>query len=256
MSIIQVYKSDSDGRLFEDKKKYIQHLRQLAICRIVDKRISKVKNDRKTFMTDMGQVKNIDELTQFIKDNWSWFFYNSISDSFYYKLYKKGKSLKIPQLVAIRFSDISFRMERNSHSSPLNGVSNFEIDHPRNKGKPTHYPAWRGSLSFTLKTDNKSITFGSSFFDNTIINTGTGGGIGSNSYRYSVTLWAADFPVMWEIISRKIYLEQVNQERIQIWNTLGGKKKPSAPTVIPDDWVCPDPLICTDIPDNLVFDKY
>jgi hypothetical protein len=38
MSIIQAYKSDSDGKLFEDKKKYQLHLRKLASARLAVKR--------------------------------------------------------------------------------------------------------------------------------------------------------------------------------------------------------------------------
>jgi hypothetical protein len=88
--------------------------------------------------------------------------------------------------------------------------------------------------------------WGSSYFNNTGISTGSGGG-GSGedckSYSYDVKIWAADFPVMWEEQSRKDWISLENRDRERQWKALGGDVK-TIPVIaeLPEGWQLPDPL--------------
>jgi hypothetical protein len=94
--------------------------------------------------------------------------------------------------------------------------------------------------------------WGSSYFDRTIINTGSGGGGGQRdkdgvkyiSYAYDVTLWAADFPVMYEALRKDQWIQNENNERMHVWRQLGGKGLTQSVTEadMPNDWVLSDPL--------------
>ena len=68
MSIIQAYKSDADGKVFEHKADYSKHLRKLAAKRREVKRAEDFECSREAFFAQMGQVASFQELEQFIKD--------------------------------------------------------------------------------------------------------------------------------------------------------------------------------------------
>lgn len=254
MSIIQAYKSDLDGKLFDDKTKYISHLRKLAANRMHEKRLEKLESQRVLFLEKMGQVKDLLELNQFIKDNWKWFWSNGAAHEARWKWKKSGKP-EFHEYVDIAIRQLSWQEEvSNSHSCPRGGVENFDTRADYNKGKPTGYPGWRGRIIIkvlppTYKYHGKEYIgdgWGSSYFKNTTIHTGSGGGgNGKNckEYSYAVTLWAADFPVMYETVRREQWLHRENYERQLVWNTLGGSGSPAIVTEVPEDWVCPDSLI-------------
>jgi hypothetical protein len=214
MSQVLVWKSDADGKLFEDKTKYTKHLRVLANERAQTRRIAKMNADREAFIVRMGAtVKSFDELKQFIHDNWDWFYANGLADA----LWKCDKKPKIKhKLVSISFDDMRWSDSvSNTHSCPRNGVTNWAQHRPENAHLPKGYPGWRGTIRFTVdagmsahkKNPYKLDGWGSSYFKSTIVNTG-GGSSGTNA-QYEVRLYAADFPAM-----------ALARERAQTWNVL------------------------------------
>lgn len=254
MSIIQAYKSDSDGKLFEDKANYISHLKKLAIARRGEKRAKQVEAQREQFMVTMGQVASIAELEKFIKDNWKWFWANG-SRRNQYRM-RKGEP-DFHEYIEVSFSNVYWKEDlSNSHSCPRGGVENFNSSADYNKGKPTSYPGWCARISIKVRppmSKHKKDPYmhdgwGSDYFDTTIIHTGTGGG-GSGkdckSYAYDVSLWAADFPVMHEIVRKDQWLHAENERRQRAWNTVGGKGAVTKVTDVPEDWTCPDPFVAT-----------
>ena len=256
MSIIQVYKSDADGKLFEDKKKYQAHLRKLARERNAKKKMEKMESEREAFLDRMGQVKSIDELNQFIKDNWQWFWANGAQRD-HYMWNRKGRP-DFHEYVEVTIHDVRWGEKvSNSHSCPRKGVQNFDTRAECNKGKPTGYPGWVGRINIKVKPplykyQGKEYLrdgYGSSYFERTTINTGSGGGGGNHkneyvSYSYDVRLFAADFPVMYEMVRREQWIHRENEERQQVWRTLGGKGTCTQVTEIPEDWQVPDPMVC------------
>lgn len=237
MSIVQAYKSDTDGKLFLIKTDYTKHLRKLADTRREVKRIEQHKLNRESFIDKMGQVGSFTELEQFIKDNWVFFRLNGQEHNFGRK-FKKGDD----ELINLSVKIDGYRKEcSNSHSAPRKGVTNFDRRSEHNKDKPTSYPGWRGRITYSV---THSTSFGSNYFERTPICTGGGGG-GDGSLSYDLTLWASDFPVIWERHCRDTWLMKQNQDRMFAWRALGGKglTPPVTDSDIPSDWVCPDSMI-------------
>ena len=256
MSIIQAYKSDADGKIFEDKKKYQAHLRKLASSRLAEKKVAQMEAEREVFLEKMGQVKSLDELNQFIKDNWKWFWANGAQHDFYRWSSAKGKTAPFHEYHEITISDLYFKEDlSNSHSSPRKGVQNFDTRAEYNKGRPTGYPGWSGRINIKVKppmSNHKKDPYmhdgwGSAYFDDTTICTGSGGGGGGKdfkSYSYDVKIWAADFPVMYEALRKDQWIQKENQDRMFVWRQLGGKGLVQSLTEadMPSDWKPSDPL--------------
>lgn len=256
MSIITCYKSDADGKLFEDKKKYQAHLRKLASARLAEKKLTQMEAERDAFLDQMGQVKSVDELNQFIKDNWRWFWANGAQHDFYKWSSNKGKAAEFHEYHEVTICDVYWKEDlSNSHSCPRGGVENFDTRADYNKGKPTGYPGWSGRINIKVKppmSKHKKDPYmhdgwGSSYFERTTINTGSGGGGGGKdfkSYSYDVKLFAADFPVMYEAVRKDQWIHRENQERMHIWRSVGGKGLPQSVTEadIPGDFTMSDPL--------------
>ena len=238
MSRVLVWKSDADGKLFEDKSKYQKHLRKLAARRAAERKIAAYETDLELFFNTMGQVASFDELQQFIKDNWARFRTNSHKNGSWRK---RSFSKNDDQLISLELTGFFFKQDlSNSHTSPRGGVQNFDRRSEHNKGKPTGYPGWSGRISYSV---TNSTGFGSDYFSNTPICTGSGGG-GDQRLSYELKLWAADFPVMWEKHCRDEWVMRENQERQLVWRSVGGSGLaiPATEADIPADWVCPDPM--------------
>lgn len=218
MSQILAWRSDTDGRLFEDKTKYLKHLKKLAKARFITKKISKLENSWYDFNTRMGQVANITELKQFISDNWDQFFINAISNNMWRSDYSTAKH----ELVSIEFQYLRWdEQTSNSHKCPRNGVRNFMME----ADKPTSYPGWRGRLQFKVKTEQYTYRkklyhrqgYGSDYFAKSIMCLGGGGGgdsgNGLQKYEYDCVLWADDFPVMYQ-----------TRLKSKTWNYISGQE--------------------------------
>lgn len=236
MSQVLVWKSDTDGKLFEDKSKYQKHLRKLAAIRREDRKVAQYEADREEFFDLMGQVASFDELQEFIKVNWHHFRANGASRNGWRKSKPSGKS---DQLISLKFGDFYFRPDlSNSHNRPRKGVDNWDSRAERNKGKPVGYAGWRGRITYSV---TNTTGFGSDYFCGTPICTGSGGG-GDKSLSYDLQLWAGDFPVMWEAHCRAEWIRKENEERDRVWRTVGGSGPAVHVTECPADWVLPDPL--------------
>ena len=219
MSQVLVWKSDADGKLFEDKKKYQSHLRKLAAQRQQARKIAATKVDRELFLDKIGQVGSIKELEQFIKDNWKWFFANGLSRNDWRR---RSKAYETHDHVEVSFGWARWSDSvSNSHRCPRNGVTNWG---GRDVGAPRGYPGWTGQIKIHVRTPEKTYRkekyyedgFGSDYFDRTPIGTGSGGGGGCKngvtSYSYSVELFAADFPVMAENRQKAEFLSKMGSK--------------------------------------------
>ena len=209
MSQVLVWKSDADGKLFEDKNKYQKHLRKLAALRREQKKMADAAKNRVAFLDRMGhEVTGVESLNQFIKDNWTWFFANGLNH--HWGDNKTAHKMHEYVHVAVEVNNKNISDISNSHSCPRNGERNWGA---RDTGKPTSYPGWRGRIVIKVKPGmykyrGKSYMcdgFGSGYFDETPINTGSGGGGGGDdcvSYSYDVSLFADDFPTWRDNITK------------------------------------------------------
>ena len=235
MSIIQAYKSDMDGKVFEFKSDYTKHLRKLADKRREEKRMIQHKINRELFLDKMGQVGSFDELEQFIKDNWQFFRMNAQERDFG-RRFRKGDD----ELINLSLSINGFSQScSNSHKCPRKGQTNWG-GYGDKDNVPRSYPGWRGRITFSV---THSTSFGSNYFEGTPLGTGSGGG-GDECKSYDLQLWAADFPVLWEKHCRDSWVMRKNQERQHVWRSLGGKGlvTPFTDADVPLDFVIPDPL--------------
>ena len=217
MSQVMVWKSDTDGKLFEDKAKYQKHLRKLANERRKQRQLAQQAQEREAFLDRMGQVGSFDELNQLIKDNWKWFFLNGYARNLWRS---DRKTEKLHEFVDVRVHNLFWSDHiGNTHSCPRNGVENF----CQKEDKPKGYAGWRGRITIKVRPETRKYRgkeyikdgWGSDYFGGTLIHTGSGGGGGGEewkSYSYDVTLWAADFPVMADKV-----------EKQKIWKHMSGK---------------------------------
>ena len=218
MSQVLVWKSDADGKLFEDKKKYQSHLRKLAAQRQQARKIAATKVDRELFLDKIGQVGGIKELEQFIKDNWKWFFANGVEQNVWRS---RGKAHGMHEHVEVSFGQVRWSNSvSNSHRCPRNGVTCWSSTEAKD-GRPRGYPGWTAQLKIHVRTPQSTYRkeiyaedgFGSDYFNQTPVNTGGGGGGGKKdgvvSYSYSVELFAADFPVMAENRQKAEFLKKM-----------------------------------------------
>ena len=222
MSQVLVWKSDADGKLFEDKAKYQKHLRKLAALRREKKKVEQGKIDREAFLIRMGnEVTGVDSLMQFIKDNWSWFFHNGVAHD--WGSTEKAHEFHEYHDVFINLYGWSDHVS-NSHSCPRGGVQNWAA---RDADKPTGYPGWTGRIIIkvkpgTYKYKGKSYMrdgFGNGYFADTPIKTGSGGGgegDGCKEYAYDLKLFASDFPTWSEnIMKAKVWAAISDGQKVE-----------------------------------------
>jgi hypothetical protein len=208
MSQVLVWKSDTDGKLFEDKLKYTKHLRKLATEQQYARKIAAQHAARAAFIKRMGDtVTSIAELEQFIVANWEWFALNGISDSGYTQRRNSAQSPKQHTITEIVFHVKWNDSVSNTHCCPIGGVTNWSQAWAP-LGTPRGYPGWKGTVQFVAgvvdTTSNKlnHLACGSGYFRGTPINTGSGGGAYNASYE--VSLFASDFPAMAEARERDL----------------------------------------------------
>lgn len=222
MSRVMVWKSDADGKLFEDKAKYTAHLRKLGRERLRLRKAKLAADMRDDFLDRMGQeVTSQESLEQFIKDNWDWFFSNGYQNGW------RAQSNEVHEYVEVSFEGLRWSETlSNSHSCPRGGVTNWGGRDSFSDGtpKPRCYPGWGGRINIRVRTpfvtkNRQADGFGSDYFKYTPIHTGTGGGggikDGVTKYSYDVKLWADDFPAWMREREKALvwkYLSEDNKE--------------------------------------------
>ena len=249
MSQIMVYKSDADGKLFEDKKKYQSHLRKLATVRQQERKMILAESQREGFIKQIGQVASFHELEVFVKNNWSWFYHNGLKQQWgKYTAPKQAHELAEFRITSTNWKDHM----SNRHRCPIGGVTNWGR---QNTSDPTGYPGWYCRINLGIITAKYTYRkgsywedgFGGDYFEGTQMKTGTGGGGGHTAtgvctYAYDMELWAADFPVMFDQLMQEQWVEAENNRRAREWRYLGGSGNVPTITKVPADWVCPNPM--------------
>jgi hypothetical protein len=190
MSKIMVWKSDSDGKLFEDKLKYQKHLRKLAAARRKKKKMDAFEAARVAIFAEMRETcYNPDQIIEFIKAHWHDFCLNAIR----HYMWKDGKKIALTDLEWFTITDFHWGAHvSNSHSAPFGKKTNWGS---RDVNEPTSYPGWTGNIRYRpTDYDTSSYHFGSDAWVGTGINTGSGGY--AREYYYDVKLFADDWPAM------------------------------------------------------------
>jgi hypothetical protein len=219
MSIITAYKSDEDGKIFEDKSKYQAHLRKLARHRLAQKKLLIVKELKDATWAELyNREQSLNDWMQMVIDN-QHLFWAEASEGNRYDWDRVGKklgrgknagNLPMPKVLKITHSLLWSDNISNSHSCPHDGVTNWG---GRNKGAPRGYPGWSGHIEWLVAWPKEfdGIYIGSELFSKGSFHsgrqrahTGTGGGGGGhfnkefNTWcqrpRYDFCIFASDWP--------------------------------------------------------------
>lgn len=239
MSIITAYKSDTDGKIFEDKSKYTAHLRKLARHRNAQKRLQIAEAVKDAAWAELYErEQSIDDWCQMVIDHQHLFWAEaSAGDPYDWDCVgkKHGRSknaivVPVPKLLKIthdlRWSD----MVSNSHSCPVGGVQCWS-SHEAKDGRPRGYPGWTGRIDWLVEWPKEldGIYLGSDLFSRGTFrsgrqraHTGSGGGGGGHMNKefntwcqrpgYDFRIYASDWPgmaryyqkrKMWETLAKR-----------------------------------------------------
>ena len=231
--IITAYKSEADGKIFEDKKKYQNHLRKLARVRRTRRQLEINEALQNAMWNELYErEQSIEDWAVMVINQQDLFWAEAAKGdphdwSVVGKTYK-GVVCPVPRL--LEFTEFSLRWNdhvSNSHSCPHDGVQNFM----RHDDKPTGYPGWSGRVEWMVawpKEWDGHYLGGDLFAAGTFrtgrqrAHTGTGGGGGMRwnedhkcyvmTHGYDFKIFAADWPGM-----ARYY------EKRRMWKTLSNK---------------------------------
>jgi hypothetical protein len=239
--IITAYKSEADGKIFEDKSKYQAHLRKLARHRLAQKKLMIARELKDAAWAELYErEQSIDDWMQMVIDN-QHLFWAEAADSNPYDWERVGMklgrgknahNLPMPRVLKITHSLQWSDSVSNSHSCPHNGVTCWSSNEARD-GRPRGYPGWHGHIEWLVEWPKEfdGIYLGSDLFSGGSFrsgrqraHTGTGGGAGGhfnkefNTYcqrpQYDFKIFAADWPglaryrekrVMWGRLANKAF---------------------------------------------------
>lgn len=241
MSQIICWKSDEDGKIFEDKRKYQNHLRKLARVRRERRRLQVEQDLADQIWNELYECEqSIEQWRDMVIANQDLFWAEAAAGdkhdwSIVGKTYKKVVC-PIPRLLEFTRFDMRWSDSvSNTHSCPHNGVTNFSQGYNRQQGLnlPEGYPGWTGRADWIVAWPKEwdGHYLGSDLFSHGTFrtgrqraHTGTGGGGGMRysekhgcyvmSCGYDLKIFAADWPGM-----ARYY------EKRRMWKTLSNNKE-------------------------------
>lgn len=219
MSIITAYKCDETGKLFDDRTKYIRHLKKVAKDRLLVKKIERNHRSDQQWWHDnfWNRVRSLAQLRLAILHHRDVFAINGV------KNYLTSKTLKPTPIIDFQVFSLSWSSQvSNSHDCPHDGVINFWR---RDESLPISYPGWTGRIEYTVQSfpDQLGCYPGSSdMWKNTRIHSGTGGGGGHEdqrknncqSFGYDFYLFASDWPAMTDAYNKTITWASLSDRNI------------------------------------------
>jgi hypothetical protein len=241
MSQVLVWKSDVDGKLFEDKLKYQSHLRKLARHRNAQRKLQIAESAKDAAWAELYErEQSIDDWCQMVIDNQHLFWAEAaLGDPYDWqnvgKKIRRGKNattMPAPRLLKITHSLRWNDCVSNSHACPVGGVTCWS-SHEAKDGRPRGYPGWHGRIDWLVAwpRDFDGFYLGSDLFSRGSFqsgrqraHTGSGGG-GSGHFNkefdtwcqrpgYDFSIFASDWPGLTRYHEKQI-----------VWNRLTQKEK-------------------------------
>lgn len=243
MSQIICWKSDEDGKIFEDKSKYQAHLRKLARHRLAQKKLKIAEAAKDAAWAELYErEQSIDDWMQMVIDNQHLFWAEAAEGNRYDwervgKKLGRGKNagnLPMPRVLKIKHDLRWSDSVSNSHSCPVGGVMNWGGREKMKDGSPAPrgYPGWTGRIEWLVEWPKEFdyVYLGSELFSKGTFHsgrqrahTGTGGGGGGHFNKefntwcqrpaYDFRIYASDWPGM-----ARYY------EKRRMWKTLSDKE--------------------------------
>jgi hypothetical protein len=221
MAQIICWKSEADGKIFEDKSKYQAHLRKLARHRLAQKKLVIAEAEKDRIWAELYErEQSLDDWMQMVIDNQHLFWAEAAAGDPHDwervgKKVGRGKNaivMPVPKVLKITHSLRWSDMVSNSHSCPHNGVTCWSSREAKD-GRPQGYPGWTGHIEWLVEwpKELEGMYLGSDLFARGTFrtgrqraNTGSGGGGGGHFNKefntwvqrpgYDFKLFAADWP--------------------------------------------------------------
>ena len=239
MSIITAYKCDEDGKIFEDKKKYQNHLRKLARERNTKRKLTVMEALADQKWSELYECEqSIEQWRDMVIANQNMFWAEAAkSDPYDWsmvgKMSSRGKNgvvCPVPELLEFTAFDLRWSdCVSNSHSCPHNGVTNWAGREKMEDGSPAPrgYPGWTGRVDWIVRWPKEwdGWYLGSDLFKGrrSRAHTGTGGGGGMRyskkhgcdvqSFGYDFRLFAADWPGLARYMAKQQFVEVLGGKR-------------------------------------------
>ena len=234
MSVITVWKSDADGKLFEDKTKYQKHLRKLGRERLARRKLEIVEAEKDAVWAELyDREQSIEQWRDMIIAEqhlfWAEAARHDVHDWSIVGKKRKGVVCPIPQLLEFTEFRLTWNDNvSNSHSCPVGGVTNWGVREPE---APTGYPGWEGRADWVYAWPKEwdghylgGDLFGgfANHYGRSRAHTGSGGSGGTvfskkhgcyvTSCGYSLNIFASDWPGLARYRDKQV-----------VWKELGGK---------------------------------
>jgi hypothetical protein len=221
--IITAYKSEADGKIFEDKTKYQAHLRKLARHRLEQRKLQIAEAEKDAIWAELYErEQSLEQWAQMVIDNQHLFWAEAAKGepadwSRVGKKIGRGKNaivMPCPKLLKLDLRMTWDNCVSNSHSCPHDGKTNWGGYETKN-GVPTGYPGWQGSVSWIAAWPKEldGMYLASDLFSRGTFrtgrqraNTGSGGGGGGQFNKefntwvhrpgYEFRIYASDWPGM------------------------------------------------------------
>jgi hypothetical protein len=261
MSKIIAWKSDHDGKVFEDKTKYQKHLRKLARERLEKRKLYIKESVADALWNELYETEfaTTDDWFKMVIEKQHMFWAEAAKQDDYHWS-KVGKSTRgkyvmpVPKLLKFTRSELKWATRvSNTHSAPKGHPQNFMCKDDLPRG----YPGWVGRAEWVVEWPKEfdgvylgSDLFRSGSFDSgrQRAHTGSGGG-GSmrydeehkcyvQSFGYDFRLYAADWPGMFRVECHK----RENKKRQLAWEQLGGVGVVPTIDKLPHDYEYPNPV--------------
>lgn len=186
---VTVWEDKKSGKLFKNEKDYNDFCNQR-------KAEAKKQMERKNLL----KLYDMARLTATDFDDYA----KKLTDAI-----NKVQNVK-QRVVSITFSSIRYNEQvPNSHSCPINGVTNWRGD----KDKPRGYPGWYGYVNIIMDRESSGFTNRIEYSHLPGFNPGSGGVV-SHGVRYDIKLFEDDFPLIkkrhQENMKKKDYQEKVD----------------------------------------------
>ena len=222
------WKSETDGKIFEDKKKYQKHLRTLARHRLAQKKLRVSENLKDQIWAGLYECEqSLDQWFDMVIANQDLFWAEAAAGDQHDwgqvgKKIGRGKNaivMPAPKVLKFKHSLRWSDSVSNSHSCPHDGVTNWCS---RDTGAPTGYPGWTGHVEWLVEwpEELEGMYLGSDLFSRGTFrtgrqraHTGTGGGGGGHFNKefntwcqrpqYDFKIFASDWPGMARYYEKK-----------------------------------------------------
>lgn len=232
MGQIICWKSETDGKIFEDKKKYQNHLRKLARVRLERKRIDIVEAGKDALWAELYErEQSLEEWAEMVikKQDMFWAEAAKADPHDWSRIGKTYKKVAMPVPRLLEFTEFSLRWDdcvSNSHSCPHNGMTNWG-GYNTDKGAPRGYPGWRGHVEWIVAWPKEwdGVYLGSDLFkafggnSRARAHTGSGGG-GGMKYSEKHKCWVQIFGYSFEIFAADWPGIARHYEKLKVWDTL------------------------------------